>query len=55
MQVVACLDGYVQLSAADDSLRASKSVEESLMGTLQRTIEGYEAYVFFSSVVLVSD
>jgi len=31
-----------KLSAAEDSLRASKSVEESLMDTLQRTIEGYE-------------
>jgi len=31
-----------KLSATEDSLRASKSVEESLMNTLQRTIEGYE-------------
>ena len=48
-------DGCIQLSAAEDSLRASESVEESLMNTLQRTIEGYEAYVFFRSVPLVSD
>jgi len=31
-----------KLSVAEDSLRASRSVEESLMSTLQRTIEGYE-------------
>ena len=37
----------VKLSVAEDSLRASKTVEESLMGTLQRTIEGYEGCVFF--------
>ncbi|KAF9648351.1 hypothetical protein BDM02DRAFT_3115525 [Thelephora ganbajun] len=33
----------MQLSAAEDSLRASKRVEESLINTLQRTIEDYEA------------
>jgi len=55
MQDVVYADGYIQLSAAEDSLRASESVEESLMNTLQRTIEGYEAYVFFRSVSLVSD
>jgi len=32
-----------KLSATEDSLRASNSVEESLMDTLQRTIDGYEA------------
>jgi len=31
-----------KLSVAEDALRASKSVEESLMDTLQRTIDGYE-------------
>lgn len=33
---------FSKLSIAEDSLRASKSIEESLMSTLQRTIEGYE-------------
>jgi len=32
-----------KLSEAEDSMRASKSVEESLMSTLQRTVDGYEA------------
>ena len=47
MSVAACTNGVVQLSVAEDSLRASKSVEESLMNTLQRTINGYETCVFF--------
>lgn len=33
---------FSKLSITEDSLRASKSIEESLMSTLQRTIEGYE-------------
>jgi len=44
-----------QLSVAEDALRASKSVEESLMDTLHRTIDGYEACVFFRPVTLVFD
>lgn len=55
VQGVVCADGYIQLSVAEDSLRASRSVEESLMNTLQRTIEGYEVCVFLQSVALVSD
>lgn len=55
VQAVVCADDYIQLFTAEDSLRASRSVEESLMNTLQRTIEGYEVCVFFRSVVLVSD
>lgn len=55
MLAVVCADDYIQLFTAEDSLRASRSVEESLMNTLQRTIEGYEVCVFFRSVVLVSD
>jgi len=43
---VACANDSIQLSAAEESLIASKSVEESLMNTLHRTIEGYEACVF---------
>lgn len=47
-------DGHTQLSTTEDSLRASKSVEESLMDTLQRTIEGYETCAWFLSVTTVS-
>lgn len=43
----------IQLSVAEDSLRASKNVEESLMNTLERTIECYEVCVLFQPVVLV--
>jgi len=46
MLVVACAKGDIQLSVAEESLIAYKSVEESLMNTLQRTIEGYEECVF---------
>jgi hypothetical protein len=46
MLAAACTNGGVQLSVAEDSLRASESVEESLMNTLQRTIDSYEACVF---------
>jgi len=54
MLVAACLR-KTQLSVAEDALRASRSVEESLMDTLQRTIDGYEACVFFQPVALVFD
>ena len=50
-----CANCGMQLSEAEDSMRASKSVEESLMDTLQRTIDGYEACVSFRSVVPVFD
>lgn len=50
-----CANGDVQLSVTEDSLRAYKSVEESLMNTLQRTIDGYEACVLFRPAVLVFD
>ena len=48
-------DGCTQLSVTEDSLRASKSVEESLMDTLQRTIDSYETCVFFLPVALAFD
>ena len=50
-----CAHSSVQLCVAEDALRSSKSVEESLMDTLQRTIDGYEACVFSRPVALIFD